>query len=310
MRRRDFFKSILAAAVPSTFLDQSCSAKDPGSASREAALNVKRRLEAALLALSGVSGVGFGLREEKGVLFQEEAIRVYVRDLAQVPVDLPKEISGIPVCVVRGNFRCCTFPPDIARYDTLIGGIRIVNPSTSTINLSLGYGTLGAIVKDVTTGELLGLSCFHVVGVPQVFPDIVWQPDHPPLVQGSTISSADSIGAVLRVDFPKTITPELQPRVIGTTDSAVFSLQKAIVEQGRQTSPAILHDVAPALLVNSITGTSPIRLTQPVKKRGFMTRVTSGLVIDPNLTYPWKPRANGLPLPEYVFNQSGTHHEH
>jgi hypothetical protein len=59
---------------------------------------------------------------------------------------------------------------------------------------------------------LLGLSCFHVVGLPQLFPEIVWQPDHPPMV-------------VLRVNFPQTPTLELPPRIVGSVDAAVFRLK-------------------------------------------------------------------------------------
>jgi hypothetical protein len=182
-------------------------------------LAIRRANESRLVTLPGVTGVGLGYREESGKLYDELALRIYAPDRACVAPILPREIRGLPVCVVEDRFEMCQMlPPDETRYRNLKGGIRIGSPSTSTIVLKLGYGTMGALVRDrgSATGELLGLTCFHVVGLPQAFPEIVFQPDHPPIVVRTTIPRDDSIGAVLRVSFPQTPDPStIPPRLVG-----------------------------------------------------------------------------------------------
>jgi hypothetical protein len=74
-----------------------------------------------------------------------------------VPPGLPDEIGG-GVCVIERQIEPCSFP-DVARYDDLMGGVRVSQPLH-------GVGTLGALVEDVNTGETPGLSCYHVVGDP------------------------------------------------------------------------------------------------------------------------------------------------
>lgn len=44
-----------------------------------------------------------------------------------------------------------------------------------------GFGTMGALVEDTTTGEILGLSNFHVTGPREdAFPDQIWQRQRSP----------------------------------------------------------------------------------------------------------------------------------
>ena len=61
-------------------------------------------------------------------------------------------------------------------------------------------------------------------------------------------------------------------------DAAVFTLVPAL-GQGRSLSPAIVGQVAPALLTDRITATALPELGQQVRKRGFVTRITEGFVI-------------------------------
>ncbi len=138
----------------------------------EELVEAKRVVELGLLGLPGFAGISLGMLEVDGELFDELAVRIYVEDAANVPPGLPEEIAGVGVCIVERNIEPCGLP-DLARYDNLMGGVRIAQPLR-------GAGTLGAIVEDPATGETLGLSCHHVVGGPGE--DFVYQPTEPPQV--------------------------------------------------------------------------------------------------------------------------------
>lgn len=245
-----------------------------------------------ILALPGVVGIGIGLREENGVLYDELAIRVYVNDITIVPYGIPQEIGGVGVCIVQSLIELCGIP-DLSRYSIIMGGIKIIKPGKAA-------GTLGAVVQDSITGELMGLSCYHVIGDKNaVFPDIIWQPDHPPFVAGDSVSPVDNIGHVHRVDFPQTPPLPFSPVVAGLTDAGIFTLTEAL-EQGRNLSPSILDHYDPATLFDRITATAVPFLSESVRKRGFKTGITFGKIIDAFGTFKW---AAG-PTNSYLVEQS------
>lgn len=250
----------------------------------------KQAVELGLLALPGVVGVGLGMREEGGEVFDELAVRILVEDSSQVPFGLPGDIAGIAVSIVESRIEPCAFP-DLARYDDLMGGVRVVQPLR-------GAGTLAVLVQDNGTGGAVGLSCQHVVGDPgQQFPDTIWQPREPNLV--APIPTDDNIGAVIRSDFPQTQPLPFSPVVVGMTDSAVLDLGAAVSTTGvpPRTLSAAVADQGPGLppLVAAVTATSaPEAGITRVRKRGFVTGVTAGLVIGRHLTVQWTlggPRA-------------------
>ncbi|MEV7095484.1 hypothetical protein AB0M80_21830 [Amycolatopsis sp. NPDC051045] len=248
-------------------------------------LAAKNETETFLLGLPGVVGVGVGLREENGEIFDELAIRVLVDDAERLPEELPTELAGVGVCVIETQIRACSIP-DVVRHDELLGGIRILQPSQP-----FGIGTLGALVKDNETGELLGLTCFHVTGIPfQSFPDVIWQPDHPPFT-GGAVDPNDALGRVVRVDFPQTVPLPGSPVLVGMTDSAVFSLDNARVPAaGRTFSRAIAgDDTLLPNLTDAITATAGPDAKAFVVKRGFQTGVRHGIVLDAHLRCAWAP---------------------
>jgi hypothetical protein len=314
MKQRDLLKHLLSTAVSAPLSQSAFAAMHRHLPSYKTLgcnadmLTIKRSVEALLLSVPTVTGVGIGFRQENGVIYDEDSIRVYSRDRRIVSQLLPREIDGVPVSVVDGDFRPAAGPPlpdDDTRYPTLKGGMRITNPSTSTL-LPEGFGTLGAIVQDVKTGDPRGLTCFHVVGLPQAFPFVVWQPNDPGFPIGVPISRDNCVGAVTMVDWPKTQTPEIIPQFVGFTDSAVFSIEDAI-KQGRKFSRAILDHAGTGELVPSISGTMSAFKGQPVRKRGFRTRVRHGFVVDPDVTAEWTPQTQ-LPVPQipkaFLFNQA------
>jgi hypothetical protein len=246
----------------------------------------KRAVEPDLLTLPGVTGMGIGLREERGQLLDELAVRVQVDDPRSIEAEIPSEIGGFPVCVVVRKIHPCV-TPDTLRYPNmpggdLRGGVQIKNPQVAE-------GTIGVIVEDAATAELLGLTCYHVAGGPENdFPHTVWQPHNPPLVVGGAISHADNLGAVDRVDFPQTPPLPGSPILTGFVDAAVFHLDDATAN-GRSLSKGIVGQTpGGANLVDKVTATARSFVTQPVRKRGYRTLVTVGTVIANFWTVQWR----------------------
>lgn len=250
----------------------------------DALVEAKKAVELDLLGLPGLVGIGLGMREADGEFFDELAVRIFVEDATNVPPGLPDEIGGIGVCIIERQIEPCGFP-DTARYDDLMGGVRVSQPLR-------GAGTLGALVEDVNTGETLGLSCYHVIGDPGQ--DSVYQPSEPPLVVGVPPSAADKIGVVVRAEFPQTPPLPLSPVRVSMIDAAVTSLDAATAATAipSRTLSRSIADQGPGLppLVPGVTATSvPVTGQTRVRKRGFVTGPTAGLVLSRNLTVRWKP---------------------
>ncbi len=240
----------------------------------------KEAVEFALLQIPGVVGVGLGFREENGEFLDELAVRIHIADGVEVPAELPAEIAGVAVSIIPGSITPCA-GPDTGQHPELGGGIQITKPSK-------GHGTMGAIVKDATSHALFGLSCFHVVGgTADVFPDTIWQPTHPPMVVGVPVVADNNIGHVIRVEFPQTPTPTIVPMVVGAADAAVFTLDEAMAH-GRTLSAKVVSDSGtPPNLVDRVTATARFRPGQPVRKRGFQTRLTRGIIVGDFTTVQW-----------------------
>lgn len=252
-------------------------------------IQAKAAVEFGLLALPGVVGVGLGAREENEEFFDELAVRILVEDANQVPDGLPDEIAGVAICIIERQYEPLSFP-DASRYPQLRGGIRIEKPTK-------GFGTMGALVEDTTTGEILGLSNFHVVGPPDDgFPDQIWQPEAPPgalIVGGSPPSKNDFVGKVVRADFPNIAPLPFSPIRVSTTDSAVFTTDGAAA-QGRTVSRAIADQgLGQPDLISAVTATADPTVFQSVRKRGFVTGPTGGgvqpQVVGVLTTVNWRP---------------------
>ncbi|MEV6117677.1 hypothetical protein AB0L59_35710 [Streptomyces sp. NPDC052109] len=251
-------------------------------------VEAKRLVEFDILALPGVVGVGLGMREEDGELFDELAAVVYVEDATQVPEGLPQEIGGVGVCVVERSVEPFGFP-DTARYSDVRGGIAILRPSMRA------PGTLGAVVVDTQSSERFGLTCYHVVGDPpelpgDSFPDSVWQPNNPPLTHSPPPPKTDNLGEVARVTFPQDHPLPDSPVVVGLVDAALVQLDVAANFGQRLPSPAIADQgIGQPNLVDSVTDISDLNfsLPHPVRKRGQVTGPTHGRLVTRFLTLSW-----------------------
>ncbi len=243
-------------------------------------LTAVEAVELSLVTLPGVNGIGVGMRESEGELFDELAIRILVDDLSDPPAGLPDQIAGVPVCLIERRYLPLG-PPDLNCYPELRGGIHTIHPHHAD------HGTLGAIVQDdsaISSGRLLGLSCFHVVGDRESGPPVgVWQPTAPPF-PSPTSPPGDRIGKVDRALFPDL---DILGVKIGFVDAAVFDLTPAF-EQNRTVSRAIMgEDSQHPTLADAITDTETAHLGMSVSKRGAMTRVTHGIVVSGRLITPW-----------------------
>jgi hypothetical protein len=121
--------------------------------------HVKESVEDEFLEYDGVVGVDIGYKEVRGHPTDILAIRVLVREKKDdVPDEqrIPETIEGFRTDVIERGIP--SFLQDTAKYDPLVGGI-----SGGTCGGVLGVGTLGAVVRDLATGELGLLSNWHVL---------------------------------------------------------------------------------------------------------------------------------------------------
>ncbi len=259
----------------------------------EELIAAKELAQAAIMDLPGVTGVGIGMWEEEGEVYEEDlAVRIYVEDANAVPEEAPTEVGGVAVCFVQMTDGPCV-APDPDRYSELRGGIRIAQPY-------FGAGTFGAIVKEVREDEeepnYFGLSSYHVVGGPgEGFPGIVWQPREPNLT--GTIALGDSVGEVVRAEFPRPV-PLVGGAEVADVEASIFALQWE--GKGRDLSTAIAGQQPGTDMVEAITASELPSVGQLVRKRGFVSRVTEGIVIDAHKACYWKPGGPNHYLAEQI----------
>lgn len=128
--------------------------------SSDQAAQAKALNEHALLAKNNVVGVGVGYKESNGVLTDDVAVIVLVdqkKPLAALHTDdlIPRDLNGMKTDVIEVGY--------LQAQQAARGRFRPVIPS----GVSMGHykvtaGTLGTLVKDRATGELLLLSNNHV----------------------------------------------------------------------------------------------------------------------------------------------------
>lgn len=136
-----------------------------------------------------VLSLGYGLRSKKGKLKTEIVISFMVKtkvkglkkikDLGSRPI--PAKIKGIPTDVVEiGVMKPdqATGERDERAYDPLVGGCASSNADSHVLFWN-GYGTLGSICFDGTSGDAMALSNWHVWAEGGEQGDDIIQPGHP-----------------------------------------------------------------------------------------------------------------------------------
>lgn len=239
-----------------------------------------------VLAVPTVTGIGIGLREVEGEEVEEAAVCIYIEEGAEAPEGLPEEVGEVPVRLVSLSVEPCALP-DEKRYDEMKGGIRIAHPRA-------GSGTFGAVVKDteVEEGEptYYGLTAQHVVGdsAGEGWPRVVFQPLAPlPTDPNPEGFLADAVGSVVSVARPEPI-PFVGGAIVGDIDAALFELDLAAANE-RFRSPAIVDMSGEGEMVPAVTATAQPQLCGPVRKRGFVTGYTEGMVKGIHCSFAWQP---------------------
>lgn len=243
---------------------------------------VKQRVEDDLLARPGVVGVDINEKVTRGKPTGQLAIVVYVQHKKgknQVPKDelIPPEIDGIPTDVKEerielhtASVALATLAPqvDATRYATLHGGIsmgpcrsvHLEPPDVDTAGDYIFVGTLGAIVRDRTTGASMALTNFHVACVDDGWTagDAMCQPGR---VDGGACP-ADTFGSLTRAVLSNHV------------DGTVVSINAS------ETTDCSIEEIG------AVRGQATAALDMAVRKRGRTTGLTYGTVnsVDASVT--------------------------
>jgi len=187
--------------------------------STEQAFQAQALHQDALLDKQNVVGVAIGFKEEKGEKSGEVAVIVLVEEkkpMAALSAQdmIPRELEGMRTDVYEVGY--------LRAQQTARDRYRPVIPAGVTIgHYKVTAGTLGAIVKDRTTGAMLILSNNHVLANSNdaTIGDPILQPA---AMDGGTVS-ADTVAKLERfirlrytdetVDQPPVVTPPLPPPV-------------------------------------------------------------------------------------------------
>lgn len=241
---------------------------------------VKERVEDDLVAQPGVVGVDIAEKETEGRRTGELSIVVFVekkRPMEDVPADqqVPEQIEGVPTDVQELTIELqpgamamlAGEEPlvDPAVYPTMAGGIsmgpqRSVFLSPPDVPAPGNYifvGTLGAMVRDRTSGATMALTNFHVACVNNSWSvgDIMVQPS-----RVDDDANDDQFGTLTRAQ----LTDEV--------DGAVATL-----DAGQAWDPSVTG-------VGGVTGTAVATVGMAVQKRGRTTEHTFGEVVSTDFT--------------------------
>jgi hypothetical protein len=208
---------------------------------------------ATILAIDGINGLDIGADADGNFVF-----RLLVADPEDPPIEAPESIAGFGVVFVAGDPMLEAGIPDGARYEPLIGGIQIGR--TEIIAGEGVTGTLGCVLRDLATGASVAISNAHVMCT-----------GNPPTMQQPAPATdpapgLETFGTVLRCEFPN-IPPLFFPGLpSGFWDAAVCSIDSRTSTIGEVADLGV------------VTGISSPQLGDVVRKRGYRTGVTHGVV--------------------------------
>ena len=220
---------------------------------------LKDELWPTLLATPSVQGMDIGLRVTNGTLGEELCFRIFVEDLSHAP-SLP-DFGAFPVQVLQEVPG--TLLVDDTPHRPIEGGVSISCAHGKAL-IQSGAGTLGGIVFDSVTRELLGLGCAHVLAARDSDAQID-DPCFQPQISAAFPNLNDNrIGKLKRWTYGQT--PPLFPPAppINFTDAAVCTLEH----------PATMSISE----VGLVTGTRSAHPEMTVRKRGRTTELTHGIV--------------------------------
>ena len=241
---------------------------------------VKQAAEDRLLALPGVQGVDIDHKISGGEVTDQLSIVVYVAekkdpDKLKKAERIPAEIDGIPTDVQEEviELQSLLVPQeqllsgvDTGKYTPLRGGVSMgpcrgiymEPPDVPSPGHYLTSGTLGAMVRDRSTGARMALTNFHVACVDDTWSvgDAMAQPSRP---DGGSCP-ADRYGTLTRSSLSENV------------DGAVITLDEGVDRECRIEE------------IGDVQGTVAAQVGTAVRKRGRTTRLTFGQVASTDAT--------------------------
>ncbi|MBN1541078.1 hypothetical protein JW992_02960 [candidate division KSB1 bacterium] len=259
---------------------------------------LRQRMEKQLRRKANVVGVGVGFKESAGKITDEMALMVLVSD--KVPLQMlarrdvvPQSIDGLTTDVMRVG-KVVARPATTDRWRPAVGGI-------SVGHYAITAGTLGAVVRDAKTDELLILSNNHVLANSNdaQIGDAIVQPGpldggrvptdviahlhrfEPIRYKGAEEQNSKCPISVVIVGFLNALTKAIGSRSrFGTHPEELKNLVDAAI--GRPVESDLLAEEI--YKVGSVAGVADVSIGTAVKKCGRTTEFTTGRITVINTT--------------------------
>jgi hypothetical protein len=224
----------------------------------------KNELANQLIEAGLITGIDFGVRDEKQPDPNDVVLRIFVADTNNIPAEIQAAVQNFPfpVVVIQRVFRI-TQLPDTDRYRPVLGGVSFASSRFVPTGI-VHVGTLGAIVtSSLGPSARYGLSNWHVlcVDLGRQLSDEIVQPE--PGVLG--VLPGSRVGKLSGWSFPETTTD-------GFVDAAVFELEADSLQE--------VADIGP------VSGSVPATVAMQVRKRGRTTGLTFGYISGTGGDYP------------------------
>ncbi len=252
---------------------------------------VREKHEASIMAKKNVVGLGVGYKETKGVKTDRMALVVMVSKKVSAEElkkgDLiPAEVEGVITDVIEvGEIVALQERTD--KWRPAPGGVSIGH-------YKITAGTLGVLVKDAQTGQVLILSNNHVMANSNdaIQGDFILQPGpyDGGTVAGDTIANLERFVPIqFESEPPPTPCPfstvvawigNFFARLVGSK----HRLLPVVIQQANQVDAALAKPVSSDVIKNeileigSVTGDTEAELGMEVKKSGRTTGLTTGTV--------------------------------
>jgi hypothetical protein len=252
---------------------------------------VKEKHEASIMAKKNVVGLGVGYKETRGVKTDRMALvvmvkkKVSIQELKEADV-IPAEFEGVITDVIEvGEIVALQERTD--QWRPAPGGVSIGH-------YTITAGTLGVLVRDVETDEILILSNNHVMANSNdaIQGDPILQPGpyDGGTVAEDTIANLERFVPIQFESEPPPIPCPVSKAAAGIANffarlvGSKHRLLSVVIQQANQVDGALAKPVSSDVVKNeileigSVTGDTEAALGMEVKKSGRTTGLTTGTV--------------------------------
>ena len=235
---------------------------------------IHAQVEQELKKIPGVIAVGIGFKQTQGEKTDTISFIVYVqekKDLNDLTPEqiIPKEIQGVKTDVVKVSSAstATTNLPDKSKHRPIKGGIQIGNGIKDSTGL-YHFGTLGCFATLNSDNSVVGLSNQHVMFAAGGHGESggthngskMGQPEY----YESCCCDCDLIGTIINGVRD------------GVIDGAICTLNSDVDKVNEIEEIGVVAGAAPSVNVGGID--TPVRVGDPVKKRGRTTGLMTGTV--------------------------------